>query len=225
MFVTGSNHIHLTIQSKIGASHAQRRSPLSGAGLGGHALQPLLFGVIGLGHSGVQLVRAGGIASLKLVIDLRGSIQPLFQAIGSHQRRGAVHPVKIQDLLRDLDKGSFVVQLLRRQFVAEDPGQRPGSDGASRCGIERRCGLMLHVGPQIIPVLRHFGFTEINLVWDLFFSHTASPFSRLRLRSKEKSLCSEESSFFGTKALASAVPPKLAANAARSAAHHHAPSL
>ena len=43
----------------VGAGHAQCRAPLAGAGLGGHAGQTLLLGVVGLSDGGVQLVTAG----------------------------------------------------------------------------------------------------------------------------------------------------------------------
>ena len=69
--------IDLAVQTQVCAGHGQGRAPLAGAGLGGNALEALLLGVIGLGDGAVQLVGAGGIVALKLVVDLRRGAQGL----------------------------------------------------------------------------------------------------------------------------------------------------
>ena len=74
-------HIHFQIQTKVGARFGQGSSPLSRSGFRGNPFQPLLFRVISLGHSGVQLVAAGSIVSFKFIIDLRRRIQRFFQII------------------------------------------------------------------------------------------------------------------------------------------------
>ncbi|MPM76504.1 hypothetical protein SDC9_123502 [bioreactor metagenome] len=55
---------------------------MAGARLGGHALETLLFRVIGLGDGRVELVAAAGVAALELIIDFRGSLQLFLQAVG-----------------------------------------------------------------------------------------------------------------------------------------------
>ena len=44
----------MAVQPQIGAGHAQRRAPLAGTGLRGHAGEPLLLGVVGLGDVKVK---------------------------------------------------------------------------------------------------------------------------------------------------------------------------
>ena len=70
LLIGALHHEHMAVQPQIGAGHAQRRAPLAGAGLGGHAGKALLLGVIGLGDGGVQLVAAGGVVALEFVVDM-----------------------------------------------------------------------------------------------------------------------------------------------------------
>ena len=36
-------------------------------------------------------------------------------------------------------------------------------------GVEKGGGLDLHVGTDIVPCLRHFGFIKVNLIGDLIY--------------------------------------------------------
>ena len=62
---------------------------------------------------------AGSIISLKLIINLRRGIQRFLQTIRPYQRRGAVHLIKILDLLRDLKVRRGVIQFLLHQVFTE----------------------------------------------------------------------------------------------------------
>ena len=112
LLIRALDHVDLAVETQIGAGHRQRRAPLTGAGLGRDAAQPLLLGIVRLRDGGVELVRAGGVVALELVVDFRRGLQLLFQTVGAHERRRAVHLVKIADLVRDGDVGRGVVQFL-----------------------------------------------------------------------------------------------------------------
>ena len=85
--------------------NGQGGAPLAGAGLGGDPLQALLFGVVGLGDGGVELVGTRGVVPLKLVVNLGRGLELLLQAVGPDQGGGAVHLIEIPDLLGDGDVG------------------------------------------------------------------------------------------------------------------------
>ena len=168
LLVGALDHKHFQVESQIRARHAQRRAPLSRAGLGCDAGEPLLLGVIRLRDGGVQLMRTGGVVALKLIIDLRGRLELFLQTVGAHQRRGAVHLVEIADVLRDLKEGGIVVQLLPHQLVAENRRQILKAHRLSGAGIQQRSRLHLHVRADIIPCSRHLIFGQIDFVGDLF---------------------------------------------------------
>ena len=88
LFVGNLDHVDLAVEAEIGAGHRKRRAPLTCAGLGGHAHEALLLGIIGLGDGGIELVAAGGVVALKLIVDLSRSAELLFQVVGADQRRG-----------------------------------------------------------------------------------------------------------------------------------------
>ena len=74
------------VEAEVGAGHRKRRAPLACAGLGGHAHEALLLGIIGLGDGGIELMAAGGVVALKLIVDLSRSAELLFQVVGADQR-------------------------------------------------------------------------------------------------------------------------------------------
>ena len=178
MLVADLYHIHLAVQTQVCASHGQGRAPLAGTGLGGNALEALLLGVIGLGDGAVELVGAGSVVALKLVVDLGGGAQGLFQAVGPYQGRGTVHLVEIQDLLGNGDLPVIIVQLLADQLVAEHRAQVLKAHRLSSAGIQQGSGLDLHVSPDIVPCLGHLIFGEINFVGNVvdFGCHGAFSF-------------------------------------------------
>ena len=178
LLVADLHHVDLAVQAQVCASHGQGRAPLAGAGLGGNALEALLLGIIGLGNGAVQLVGAGGIVALKLVVDFGGGAQGLFQAVGPYQGRGTVHLVEIQDLLGNGDLPVIIVQLLADQLVAEHRAQVLKAHRLSGAGIQQGSGLDLHVSPDIVPCLGYLIFGEINFVGNVvdFGCHGAFSF-------------------------------------------------
>ena len=78
-------HVYLAVQSEIGACHGKCGTPLTGAGLSRHALQALLLSVISLSDCGIQLVAAGGVVTLELVIDMCGCLKFFLQAVSTNQ--------------------------------------------------------------------------------------------------------------------------------------------
>ena len=186
LFVAYLDHVYLAVQVKIGAGHRERCAPLAGAGLGGHALETLFFGVIGLGNGGVELVASTGVVALELVIDVRRGLQLLLQAVRAHQRRRAVHLIEILDLFRDRDIGIFVVELLSDQFLTEHGAELLSRHGLKGSGVEKGSGLVLHISPDIVPCLGDLVFGEIDLVGNLliffvchgfFLSGAQAPFA------------------------------------------------
>ena len=141
LLVTDLDHIYLAVEVKIGTSHRK--------------------------HGGVELVAAARVVALELVVDVRGGLQLLFEAVRADERRGTVHLVEILDLLRDRDIGVLVVQFLGDQLLAEDAAELFGCHGLMCAGIEKGSGLVLHVRPDVIPGGRDLVLGEIDLVRDL----------------------------------------------------------
>ena len=172
LLVAHLHHVHLAVEAEVAAGHGQGRAPLARAGLGGDALQALHLGVVGLGHGGVQLVAAGGVVALELVVDLGRGLELLLQAVGAHERRGPVHAVEAQNLLGDGVEPGVVVQLLLHQLLAEHAGELLCRHGLSGNRVQEGRGLGLHVRPDVVPVPGHLGLREINFVGDF---HGFSP--------------------------------------------------
>ena len=154
----------MAVQPQIGAGHAQRRAPLTGAGLGGHAGEPLLLGVVRLGDGGVQLVAAGGVVALELVVDVRRGAQLILQAVGAHQRGGTIHLIEVPHILRNGDQGSVVVHLLLYQLGAEHVAHLLRRHGLQGAGVQQGCRLVLHIRANIVPIPGHLVLGEIDLV-------------------------------------------------------------
>ena len=154
----------MAVQPKIGAGHGQRCSPLAGAGLRSYPCKPLLLRIICLRDGRVELMAAARIVSLKFIVDLSRRIQLLFQTVRTHKRRRPVHLVEIQNFLRDIDIGIRVVQFLSRQLVTEHFPQLLESNRLQSAGVQQRCGLILHIGPDIVPLFRHLLLFQINFV-------------------------------------------------------------
>ena len=117
-----------------------------------------------------------GVVALEFVVDLRRGLQPLLEAVGPDQGRGAVHFVEIRDFLGDGNEGIGVVELLRHELLTEHGAELLGGHGLMRARIEQGSGLVLHIRADVVPILRHFGFFEIDFVGDVLVSHGDSPF-------------------------------------------------
>ena len=173
LLIRDLDHIHLAVQPQVGAGHRERRAPLARAGLGRHALQALLLGIVRLRDGAVELVAARGVVALELIVDLCRGAQALLQAVGAHKRRGAVHFVKVADLGRDRDLARVVVQLLADQLVAENRAQVVVAHRRAGGGVQKRRGFCLHVRAHVVPGAGQFVFGQVNFVGDLFGSHGA----------------------------------------------------
>ena len=156
------------------ARHGERGAPLSGAGLGRDALQPLLLRVVRLRDGGIQLVAAGRVVALELVVYLRGRVQRLFKEVRAHQRRRAVHLVEIVHLRGDRDQRRDVVEFLLHELVAEHMSELLGGHGLFRRRVQQRRGLVLHVRADVVPRLREFVLGKIDFVRDLV-CHVSAP--------------------------------------------------
>ena len=170
------DHVDLAVQLEVCAGHREGGAPLASACLGRHAFEALLFGVVCLGDGGVQLVAAAGVVAFKLVVDLCRGTQLLLEAVGPDQGRGPVHLVEVEDLPGDRVLAGVVVQFLLHQVFAEDAGKLLGGHGLVRAGVEQGGGLVLHVGPQVVPVSGHLVFVQVDLVGDFVLGHGAGSF-------------------------------------------------
>ena len=178
LFIGAFDHEHLQVQTQIGTCHAQCRAPLTGAGLGGDALESLLLGVIGLCNGGIQLMAAAGVVALKFVVDLCRCAELFLETVGAHERRGTIHLIEITDFLRDRDVGGVVVELLRHQLLAEDGAELFGGHRLTGAGIEQGSGFDFHVRPDVVPCFGDFVFREIDFVGDFLFGHFNNSFPK-----------------------------------------------
>ena len=204
LLIGALDHKHLAVQPQIRAGHGQRCAPLAGAGLGRDALEALLLGVIRLRDGAVELVRAGGVIALELVINLRRGLELFLQAVGAHQRRRPVHFVEIADLLRNGDLTGVIVQLLPDQLVAKHGAQIVKAHRLAGAGVQQRGGLIFHVGADVVPGARHLVFRKIDFVRDFFGCHGAVLLSVAALSGQQKRPLSPRKNpnqkwFFGTK--------------------------
>ena len=85
LVVAYPHHVNLAVEAEERASHGQRRSPLSCAGLGGEMLGAVHLVVVDLRHGGVELMRAGGACAFVLVVNVRGRIEGLLKPAGAEQ--------------------------------------------------------------------------------------------------------------------------------------------
>ena len=155
LLVRALHHEHAAVEPEERARHRKRRSPLSRAGLGRHALQSLRLGVVGLRDGGVQLVRTRSVVALELVVYLRGRAQCLLEKVRSYKRRGTEHPVEIAYLLRNREERRMVVKLLLDEIVAKHRRKVVGRARLEGGRHDERRGLFLHVRAHVVPLAGH----------------------------------------------------------------------
>ena len=149
------HHVDRDVEPEELARQGHGRTPLARAGLGGDALDPRLFIVIGLRDGRVRLVAAGRAHAFVFVIDLRGRAQGLFEPVGPEHRRRPPERVDVEDLLRDIDPAR------RAHFLFDERHGKDGlevvrSDGLLRARVERRLGQVRHVRHDVVPLGRYF---------------------------------------------------------------------
>ena len=178
LLIGAFNHIYLTVKSEIGASHTQRSTPLTCSGFCCNAFKSLLLCVICLSDCAVELVASACVVALKLIIDLCRSAKLLFQAIGSNKRRRTVHLVETENLFGNVKIRCVVVKLLLDKLVAENGTEVFKSHRLMSAGVEKRSRLVLHIGTNIVPLLRHFLFIKVDFVRNFFcVAHNCLSFS------------------------------------------------
>ena len=120
---------------------------------------------------------SGGVVSLEFIIYLCRCSEGFFKAVSSHQGRGSVHLVKVQDLLGNVNIRRCVVKLLFCKLCTEHMAQLIQGTRLQGCRVEQGCGLIFHIRTHIVPLLWHFIFFKIDLVGDSFFVfHHTHPF-------------------------------------------------
>ena len=118
---------------------------------------------------------ARGVVALELVVYLRRCAQCLFKAVSPYQRRRSVHLVEIPDLIGNVDVRVLIVQFLLDQLVTENHAQLFCGHGFEGLGVKQGSRLVLHISPDIVPLLRHLAFFEIGLVGNVLI-HNKTPF-------------------------------------------------
>ena len=152
------DHVNLAFQAELRTGEGEGAAPLAGAGLGGHALDPEDFVVVGLGHGGVGFVATGRAAPLVFVVDPGRGLKRLFQPAGAHQGGWAPEAQHVQYRFGDVDPALRAHLLLdqvhgknRRQVL----GRHRRPVGPKR-GIER------NIRQDIVPLPGHLPEGQIN---------------------------------------------------------------
>jgi hypothetical protein len=107
------------------------------------------------------------IVTLKLIIDLCGSLHLFLKAVRADQRSGAVHFIEIANFLGDREVRRGIVKLLTDKLVAENGRKLLCRDGLVSLAVEKRRGLFLHIGADVVPSRRELAFLKIDFVRDL----------------------------------------------------------
>ena len=162
LVIGGPDHEDLALEPEQRAGEGQRGAPLAGAGLGAEALDARAGVLVGLGHGGVRLVRAGGRDPLVLVIDVGGGIELPLQAPCAVQRGGPPQPIGGEHLLRDRHLG-LGGDLLFDQAHREDRGKVGWARRLHRLGVERRERVSREVDEQVDPLPRQLALAQQEL--------------------------------------------------------------
>ena len=115
----------------------------------------LLLAVIALRQRGVDFVRAEGIDTLVLEIDVCGRAESLFEGIGTYEWCGTVIFIHIEHRLGDVYPRVLAIEFLFRTFITEDVGKILGRQRLLSGRIEGRQWLVGHLGLDIVPLGRN----------------------------------------------------------------------
>ena len=153
----------------------QRCTPLAGAGLGGDVCHAFFAAVVGLRKRRVELVRTHGAHALVLEIYVGGSAERLFKPVSAHEGSGTVVFVHLAHFLGNVNPAVGLVEFLATKLLGEDGIEVFGLEGFVRGGIQRRHGLVGHVGLYVVPLAWYFLFgKEISL---FLFAHNYCVFA------------------------------------------------
>ena len=144
----------------------KRGAPLAGTGLGRDLVEALLLGVVGLGERRVELVRAGGVVALELVVDLRWGVEVALEVVGAAQGGGTVHLVHLLHALGDVEVRRLVVELLVHELIAEHRGDVVML-GDLAVGQAHGLGRLGHVRAQVVPLRRNLLLAKVEPVGNL----------------------------------------------------------
>ena len=153
------HHVYLAFEAEELTGKTQRATPLAGAGFGGNTFYTLLLIVVGLRYGGVRFVRSGRADAFVFVVDFGGGVQRFFQPVGAVQRCGAPYRVDVAHLVGNLNP-FFGRYFLHDERHGKQGRQRFGPDGLQGARVQRRQGLVGHVGHDVVPVARDFLFGE-----------------------------------------------------------------
>ncbi len=150
---------YLHLETEQAAGERQGRAPLAGAGFGGQTAGAGFRIVIGLGHGGVRLVRAGRAHALVFEVDARRRIQRLFQAAGTDQRAWAPHLVDVQHRCRNIHitlGGHF----LGDQGIREQGRQVRRGHRLTGAGMQHRGHRFREVRHDVVPLAWQTGLLQ-----------------------------------------------------------------
>ena len=105
-----------------------------------------------------EATQAKNADALVLEVDMCRCAECFLQSISAHQRSAAVVFVHFADLFGDFNPRVGLIQFLAAEFLGKDRIQVFCFQRLLGGGIERRHGLVHHVGLYIIPVMWNFFF-------------------------------------------------------------------
>ena len=118
---------------------------------------------------------SAGVVTLELVVDLSRCTELLLEEVSTYQRGRTIHLVEFQDLFRDREISSIVIEFLLNEFIAEYRSQFFSGHRLMCARVQKRSRLVLHVGTDIIPSGWDLLFIKIRFVRN-FLRHNLSPF-------------------------------------------------
>ena len=79
-------------------------------------------------------------------------VERLFQCVGTHQWSGTIVAVFVAHLVGDVDPSVFLIELLTGAFLIENMCQVVGMKRLVGSRIQRRHGLVGHLGLDVVPL-------------------------------------------------------------------------
>ena len=166
LLVGALHHEDVQVDTIVVGRLGKRGAPLAGTRLGRDLVETLLLGVVGLRERRVELVRAGGVVALELVVDLRRRVEVALEVVRAAQRGGAVHLVHLLHALGDVEVRGLIVELLVHELVAEHRGDVVML-GDLAVGQAHGLGRLGHVRTQVVPLRWNLVLTQVEPVGNL----------------------------------------------------------
>ena len=102
---------------------------------------------------------AGGIVAFKFVVDFGRGIQRFFQVVGPDQRGWTIDSIHFLNGFWNIEIPGFTIHFLVRQLFTEYRIQVGLHRGLHGAWVDQRVWLLLHICPQVIPLLWQILFT------------------------------------------------------------------